>query len=445
MNLFQSWRKAAFIITLATIAATTISCTNKAGASIFDSTPDDTIAPTLTTRGPMMIMEGEPHDSTFLTRGVKYSDNSGEAKLTIDASKVNWNRQGIYEVTYSVNDSAHNVTTVTEQLRVVGKNEKIVYLTFDDGPSVCTDQILNILRQERVKATFFVTAQFTPYLNRMAAIAKDGHEVAIHTYSHNFKIYKSIDSYFADLNKLNDLIEKYTGKRARIMRFPGGSSNSIYRKYNSDPKFMDRLCVALLDSGYQFVDWNLDSGDARGNNIAADRLVRSACGSRHNILCLLMHDTGAKRTTVTALPQIIRYFKQHGYEFGVLNSVDYQCWHGGAKKKARLEALRKSGNAAPTPVKAEKPAKVEKKTVKTDSAAPVAAKPATTAKPTTAAPAKPTATTKTAPATKPAAAVKPAAHSHVESKTPAHHTPSHPKAKHDTISHQKNGTIARVL
>lgn len=393
----------------------------------------------------MMIMEGEPHDSTFLTRGVKYSDNSGEAKLTIDASKVNWNRQGIYEVTYSVNDSAHNVTTVTEQLRVVGKNEKIVYLTFDDGPSVCTDQILNILRQERVKATFFVTAQFTPYLNRMAAIAKDGHEVAIHTYSHNFKIYKSIDSYFADLNKLNDLIEKYTGKRARIMRFPGGSSNSIYRKYNSDPKFMDRLCVALLDSGYQFVDWNLDSGDARGNNIAADRLVRSACGSRHNIQCLLMHDTGAKRTTVTALPQIIRNFKQHGYEFGVLNSVDYQCWHGGAKKKARLEALRKSGNAAPTPVKAEKPAKVEKKTVKTDSAAPVAAKPATTAKPTTAAPAKPTATTKTAPATKPAAAVKPAAHSHVESKTPAHHTPSHPKAKHDTISHQKNGTIARVL
>lgn len=426
MNLFQSWRKAAFVITLATIAATTISCTNKAGASIFDSTPDDTIAPTLTTRGPMMIMEGEPHDSTFLTRGVKYSDNSGEAKLTIDASKVNWNRQGIYEVIYSVNDSAHNVTTVTEQLRVVGKHEKIVYLTFDDGPSVCTDQILNILRQERVKATFFVTAQFTPYLNRMAAIAKDGHEVAIHTYSHNFKIYKSIDSYFADLNKLNDLIEKYTGKRSRIMRFPGGSSNSIYRKYNSDPKFMDRLCVALLDSGYQFVDWNLDSGDARGNNIAADRLVRSACGSRHNIQCLLMHDTGAKRTTVTALPQIIRYFKQHGYEFGVLNSVDYQCWHGGAKKKARLEALRKSGNAAPAPVKAEKPAKVEKKTVKTDSAAPVATKPATTAAPATAKPA----TTKTAPAT------KPAAHSHVESKTPAHHTPSHPKAKHDTITHQ---------
>ena len=151
-----------------------------------------------------------------------------------------------------------------------------------------------------------------------------------------------------------------------------------------------------------------------------------------------MHDTGAKRTTVTALPQIIRYFKQHGYEFGVLNSVDYQCWHGGAKKKARIEALRKSGNAAPAPVKAEKPAKVEKKTVKTDSAAPVALKPVTTAKPTTtAAPATAkTATTKTAPTTKPAAAVKPAAHSHVESKSPAHHTPSHPKAKHDTIPHQ---------
>lgn len=323
------------------------SCTGKAGAAFFDAHSDDTIAPVITTRGPMMITAGEAHDSTFLTRGVKYSDNSGAARLTIDSSKVDWNRQGIYEVTYSVKDSAQNVTTVTEPLRVVGKNEKIVYLTFDDGPSVCTDQILDILRREHVKATFFVTAQFTHYLDRLSKIAKEGHAVAIHTYSHDFKIYKSMEAYFSDLNKINDLIEKYTGKRTRILRFPGGSSNMVYRKYNSDPRFMDRLCVALLDSGYQFVDWNLDSGDASGNNIAADRLVHSACGKYHNVECLLMHDTGAKKTTVTALPQIIRYFKQQGYEFGVLNSVDYVCWHGGAKKKARLEALR-NGGSAPT-------------------------------------------------------------------------------------------------
>ncbi len=354
MKLFQSWHTLAALLLVGSFMVPVLSCTGKAGASIFGAESDDTIAPVISTRGPMMITEGEPHDSSFLLRGVKYSDNSGAARLTIDSSKVNWNRQGTYEVTYSVKDSAQNVTTATEPLRVVGKNEKIVYLTFDDGPSVCTDKILDILHRENVKATFFVTAQFTPYLDRLAKIAKEGHGVAIHTYSHDFKIYKSIKAYFDDLNKINDLIEKYTGKRTRILRFPGGSSNMVYRKYNPDHRFMDRLCVALLDSGYQFVDWNLDSGDARGNNIAADRLVHSACGTYHNVECLLMHDTGAKKPTVTALPQIIRYFKQHGYEFGVLNSVDYVCWHGGAKKKARLEAMRNGGDAS---VGTEAPAK----------------------------------------------------------------------------------------
>lgn len=393
-----------------------MSCTGKAGASIFGSGSDDTIAPVITTRGPMMITEGEERDSAFLTRGVKCTDNSGAVSLAVDDSKVDWNRGGVYEVTYTARDSAQNVTTVTEQLRVVGKDEKIIYLTFDDGPSVCTDQILRILRSENVKATFFVTAQFKPYLNRLADIAKDGHAVAIHSYSHDFKIYRSIDAYFADLNKINDLIEKYTGKRTRILRFPGGSSNSIYRKHNSDLRFMDRLCVALLDSGYQFVDWNLDSGDARGNNISADRLVHSACGTYHNVECLLMHDTGAKKTTVTALPQIIRYFKQKGYEFGVLNSVDYICWHGGAKKKARLKALMESGGAA-SPAETEKPQRTAKKASKR-------------AQPSAAEQALPTAEPKPAPAQKAAAKQQP----HGAEQQPAPKKARHTVTKPDSVA-----------
>ena len=342
-----------------------VACTGRAnGGSIFGSESDDSVAPVLTTRGPMMIMEGEPHDSSFLTKGIKYSDNSGLARLTIDSSAVDWNRRGIYKVVYAVTDSAHNVTTVTEQLRVVGKDEKIIYLTFDDGPSVCTDDILRILKEENVKATFFVTAQFTPYLSKLTDIARDGHEVAIHTYSHNFKMYQSIESYFEDLNKIKDVIIKYTGKSPRIMRHPGGSSNSIFKKHNRDPQFMDRLCVALLDSGYQFVDWNLDSRDASGNNVPVNVIVRSACQTAHHIQCLLMHDTGAKRTTVQALPQIIRFFKQQGYEFGVINSVDYVCWHGGAQKLERLNRLR-AKQPAVTPLKETsrpKPVKVDTST-----------------------------------------------------------------------------------
>lgn len=354
----------AILFTIITFSVS-VACTGRAnGSSIFGSESDDSVSPVLTTRGPMMIMEGEPHDSSFLTKGIKYSDNSGLARLTIDSSAVDWNRRGIYNVVYAVTDSAHNVTTVTEQLRVVGKDEKIIYLTFDDGPSVCTDDILRILKEENVKATFFVTAQFTPYLSKLTDIARDGHEVAIHTYSHNFKMYQSIESYFEDLNKIKDVIIKYTGKSPRIMRHPGGSSNSIFKKHNRDPQFMDRLCVALLDSGYQFVDWNLDSRDASGNNVPVNVLVRSACQTAHHIQCLLMHDTGAKRTTVQALPQIIRFFKQQGYEFGVINSVDYVCWHGGAQKLERLNRLR-AKQPAVTPLKETsrpKPVKVDTST-----------------------------------------------------------------------------------
>ena len=350
MNKLQRWPLMAILFTIITFAFF-VACTGRAnGGSIFGSESDDSVAPVLTTRGPMMIMEGEPHDSSFLTKGIKYSDNSGLARLTIDSSAVDWNRRGIYNVVYAVTDSAHNVTTVTEQLRVVGKDEKIIYLTFDDGPSVCTDDILRILKEENVKATFFVTAQFTPYLSKLTDFARDGHEVAIHTYSHNFKMYQSIESYFEDLNKIKDVIIKYTGKSPRIMRHPGGSSNSIFKKHNRDPQFMDRLCVALLDSGYQFVDWNLDSRDATGNNVPVNVIVRSACQTAHHIQCLLMHDTGAKRTTVQALPQIIRFFKQQGYEFGVINSVDYVCWHGGAQKLERLNRLR-AKQPAVTPLK----------------------------------------------------------------------------------------------
>lgn len=364
MNKLQRWPLMAILFTIITFSVS-VACTGRAnGGSIFGSESDDSVAPVLTTRGPMMIMEGEPHDSSFLTKGIKYSDNSGLARLTIDSSAVDWNRRGIYNVVYAVTDSAHNVTTVTEQLRVVGKDEKIIYLTFDDGPSVCTDDILRILKEENVKATFFVTAQFTPYLSKLTDIARDGHEVAIHTYSHNFKMYQSIESYFEDLNKIKDVIIKYTGKSPRIMRHPGGSSNSIFKKHNRDPQFMDRLCVALLDSGYQFVDWNLDSRDATGNNVPVNVLVRSACQTAHHIQCLLMHDTGAKRTTVQALPQIIRFFKQQGYEFGVINSVDYVCWHGGAQKLERLNRLR-AKQPAVTPLKETsrpKPVKVDTST-----------------------------------------------------------------------------------
>lgn len=206
-------------------------------------------------------------------------------------------------------------------------DRKVVYLTFDDGPSPTTSSILDVLREEGVRATFFVTAQCRNYLDWIGQEYREGHAVAAHTYSHRFRIYSTLDSYFQDLNRIRNLINSYTGQRPKVIRFPGGSSNRVYFKHANDSIYMFRLTQAVLDSGYQYVDWNVDSRDASGVNIPVETIVRNSCRSTKNDICILMHDAVGKATTVKALPTIIRYYKEHGYEFGTLTSTSYVCHH----------------------------------------------------------------------------------------------------------------------
>lgn len=290
----------------------------------------DTIAPKLEVQD-LQVMLGERPD--YMAH-VTCSNNSGKYKLSVDTSQVNLNKGGCYPVVYVAADSLHNETRKTVTLRVVDPDQKIIYLTFDDGPSENTSKILDILRAEGVKATFFVTAQFAKYVPLMAQEAREGHVVAPHSYYHNFSIYRSFDTFFDDLEKIEQVIEKYTGKRSPMIRFPGGSSNHIYRRYHrGDYGFMKRLKAEVIKRGYQYVDWNLDSEDASGGCVPAARLISSACHTYHPQMCLLMHDTAGKKTTPEALPEIIRYFKQQGYEFGVLNDTSLVCHHGESKVK----------------------------------------------------------------------------------------------------------------
>lgn len=187
------------------------------------------------------------------------------------------------------------------------------YLTFDDGPSDNTRKILDILDRYHVKATFFVI-----YHGGCEDIYKDivnrGHTIALHSYSHEYgDIYRSEDAYFKDLSKLDDYVGKVTGVHPKYLRFPGGSSNTISRKYCSG--IMTKLTKSVTDKGYYYYDWNVDSGDADGNKIAADKLVdnvKKRIGNTSNAV-LLMHDTSAKTTTVDALPRIIEFLQSKGY------------------------------------------------------------------------------------------------------------------------------------
>lgn len=205
--------------------------------------------------------------------------------------------------------------------------ERVIYLTFDDGPSANTPKVLEVLRREGVKATFFVTAQSKENLKYIGKAHKEGHAIAAHTYSHSPSIYKTTETYFADLDKIQNVIKHYTGSTTNIIRFPGGSSNLMYYRASGDPLTMIRLSQAVRDRGYQYVDWNVSSEDATGVHVPVETIIRSSCKSKGNDICLLMHDAPGKQTTVQALPYIIQYYKNRGYRFATLTSTSYICHH----------------------------------------------------------------------------------------------------------------------
>ena len=205
--------------------------------------------------------------------------------------------------------------------------KKVCYLTFDDGPSENTLKILDILNQNGVKATFFVIGSgCLEYVNN---IIKSGSVVGLHSDTHEFgEIYKSESAFYNDLNALKDKIKSIAGIEPNIIRFPGGSSNTISKDYCSG--IMSSLTKSVEENGYKYFDWNVSSGDASGNNISPSKIISSVKSESEDEdkICVLMHDAAAKKTTVEALPEIIKYLKAEGYTFDVLTANSPVFHHG---------------------------------------------------------------------------------------------------------------------
>lgn len=197
--------------------------------------------------------------------------------------------------------------------------DKKVYLTFDDGPSKHTPQILKILKEKNAKATFFVINR-PKYNHYMKDIVSSGNAIALHSYSHDYKkIYSSDENFYNDLNQISELVKKETGVTAKVTRFPGGSSNTVSKKYN--PGIISRVSKGIQDKGYRYFDWNCSNGDAKKDGIPAAQLVQNvkrSTGSQGGNLIVLMHDTDAKGTTVEALPEIIDFYRSKGFTFEVI-------------------------------------------------------------------------------------------------------------------------------
>lgn len=178
-----------------------------------------------------------------------------------------------------------------------------VYLTFDDGPSIYTREILDILAEYDVKATFFVLGKESEDSKEMLkSIADEGHTIGMHSYTHNYsEIYASVDSFAADLDKIRNYIYDTTGVWSNIYRFPGGSSNKVSKLS------MDTFARYLDEQGIVFFDWNSSSGDGGSIVFPADMLVENSMKGiqKRETTVILMHDSAGKKTTVEALPILL--------------------------------------------------------------------------------------------------------------------------------------------
>ncbi|MCM1495768.1 MAG: polysaccharide deacetylase [Bacteroides sp.] len=199
-----------------------------------------------------------------------------------------------------------------ERQEPAGEEPKRVYLTFDDGPSIYTGQILDILNANDVKATFFVIARenesYWPYYTR---ILEEGHTLGMHSYTHDYnQVYASLDTFEADVTRLSGFLYDRTGVYPTIYRFPGGSSNSVSHVPIDE-------CIAYLnEQGITYYDWNALNGDAVTDELSADRLIENIMNSvrQNNTSIVLMHDMQSRHNTVESLQELIDILKEEGYE-----------------------------------------------------------------------------------------------------------------------------------
>lgn len=212
----------------------------------------------------------------------------------------------------NVPESQEGSTDVTQpDATVTNSNGKRVYLTFDDGPSIYTGQILDVLKANNIKATFFVIGREEEFYEYYKRIVDEGHTIGMHSYTHVYQdFYASKESFAEELTKLNDLIYNVTGTKSTIFRFPGGSSNSV------SSLAVEEYIDYLNENDIDYYDWNSLSGDAVTNGLSPEQLVNNIMNdvSQNEDSIVLMHDLQTTHTTVESLQLLIDTLKTEGYE-----------------------------------------------------------------------------------------------------------------------------------
>ena len=208
---------------------------------------------------------------------------------------------------------------------------RCIALTFDDGPSKTTPEVLAALDAAGVHGTFFVVAtgyneKYLPLLTQAAAA---GHQIALHSASHEYSdIYRSSAAYWKDIALLKQRIAPYVDAESiRYLRFPGGSTNTVSRRYGGKG-LMKQLKAEVEQKGWHWVDWNVCAEDATASHPDAAQILRNIRrdADGQDTCVVLLHDTKATGQTVKALPDMIAYFREQGYNFCTVAQMDaLQC------------------------------------------------------------------------------------------------------------------------
>lgn len=217
-------------------------------------------------------------------------------------------------------------TLVAEEEPEAVTATKRIYLTFDDGPSVFTQDICDILAKYDIKATFFVNGKTGDWADEaMKRIVEDGHTLGMHSYSHQYEsIYSSVEDFAADFEKIHEHIYQVTGYDSRVYRFPGGSSNA------KSPLNMQIFMKYLETKDTVFFDWNISSEDATKEKKTVQQIVANCTKNldKFEDCVILCHDAQSKQTTVEALPLVIeKIMEMEGVEFLPLTTDSVRIQH----------------------------------------------------------------------------------------------------------------------
>lgn len=206
---------------------------------------------------------------------------------------------------------------INEDSSSESNKEKVVYLTFDDGPGgQVTKDVLDTLKKENVPATFFVIGSQIKGQEKLLLRMKDeGHSIGLHSFSHDRnKLYcGNNDNFLNEMIKAQETIYNVTGEKYYVLRFPFGCNNQSYR-------LSQGLVDLLHDNNFKIYDWTADSGDGANYKSSPENIARKACKSEDNVV-VLMHCGFINKTSAKALPSIIKYYKDNGYVFKAIDET----------------------------------------------------------------------------------------------------------------------------